>query len=399
MNRIIVAVGTALGFCSELNAQAPSFTIFPSGGPLQAWGMSADGDTLVGSGNFSETGNLEAWRWNRGTGIVHLNPPGATARAVSADGSIIAGIVPVQVTCLWNNSILQTYPGNQGLGANIPWTMSASGKHIVARVGSYAVRWSPETGVQYLGTLPGFSQSAAEGVSGNGTIVVGSSFRPDGAQRAFRWEETSTMDDLGTLPGFDASVAHAASVDGTVIVGRSFAAPNTTNFNNARAFRWTASTGMRPLSSSQVHSYATSASQDGSVIVGFSGGSAFVWTPLAGMQNFVDVLHAYGIAPTNFTISQRIWVSANGRKFGGSGISASNAAAGWAAELPVGFGCYANCDGTTNTPVLTANDFSCFLSHFLAGDSYANCDDSAATPVLTVNDFQCFVNKFALGCQ
>jgi hypothetical protein len=61
--------------------------------------------------------------------------------------------------------------------------------------------------------------------------------------------------------------------------------------------------------------------------------------------------------------------------------------------------CYANCDGSTGSPLLTANDFQCFLNKFAAGASYANCDGSTGTPALTANDFQCFLNKFAAGCS
>jgi hypothetical protein len=60
--------------------------------------------------------------------------------------------------------------------------------------------------------------------------------------------------------------------------------------------------------------------------------------------------------------------------------------------------CYANCDGSTGAPLLTANDFQCFLNKFAAGNPYANCDGSTGTPSLTANDFQCFLNKFAGGC-
>jgi hypothetical protein len=31
--------------------------------------------------------------------------------------------------------------------------------------------------------------------------------------------------------------------------------------------------------------------------------------------------------------------------------------------------CYANCDGSTTSPILTPNDFQCFLSAFAAGCS------------------------------
>jgi trimeric autotransporter adhesin len=60
--------------------------------------------------------------------------------------------------------------------------------------------------------------------------------------------------------------------------------------------------------------------------------------------------------------------------------------------------CYANCDGSTIAPVLTPNDFQCFLNQFAAGHAYANCDGSAGTPSLTPNDFQCYLNRFASGC-
>ncbi|MBX3377703.1 MAG: immunoglobulin domain-containing protein [Phycisphaeraceae bacterium] len=64
-----------------------------------------------------------------------------------------------------------------------------------------------------------------------------------------------------------------------------------------------------------------------------------------------------------------------------------------------GQSCYANCDGSTGAPLLTANDFQCFLNKFAAGDTYANCDGSTGSPLLTANDFQCFLNKFAAGCS
>jgi hypothetical protein len=61
--------------------------------------------------------------------------------------------------------------------------------------------------------------------------------------------------------------------------------------------------------------------------------------------------------------------------------------------------CYANCDSSGGQPVLTANDFTCFVNSFAASDPYANCDGSTGTPALTANDFQCFLNQFAAGCS
>jgi hypothetical protein len=65
----------------------------------------------------------------------------------------------------------------------------------------------------------------------------------------------------------------------------------------------------------------------------------------------------------------------------------------------VGGSCYANCDGSTQSPVLTGNDFQCFLTRFTQGQSYANCDNSTQAPVLNANDFLCYLNAFVIGCS
>jgi hypothetical protein len=60
--------------------------------------------------------------------------------------------------------------------------------------------------------------------------------------------------------------------------------------------------------------------------------------------------------------------------------------------------CYANCDGSTVSPVLNVADFTCFLQRYAAGDSYANCDGSTTSPTLNVADFTCFLQRYAAGC-
>jgi hypothetical protein len=80
----------------------------------------------------------------------------------------------------------------------------------------------------------------------------------------------------------------------------------------------------------------------------------------------------------------------------GEGLAGGNAVIAFTIE---GTTCYANCDGSATAPVLTANDFQCFLDRFAAGESYANCDGSTGSPTLTANDFQCFLNAYAAGCS
>ncbi|MEX2218685.1 MAG: PQQ-dependent sugar dehydrogenase [Phycisphaerales bacterium] len=68
------------------------------------------------------------------------------------------------------------------------------------------------------------------------------------------------------------------------------------------------------------------------------------------------------------------------------------------AVLTVNGACYANCDGSTQAPVLNVADFGCFLTRYAAGEAYANCDGSTQAPVLNVADFGCFLTRYAAGC-
>jgi hypothetical protein len=76
----------------------------------------------------------------------------------------------------------------------------------------------------------------------------------------------------------------------------------------------------------------------------------------------------------------------------GGGVASANFA-----RVACGF-CYANCDSSSSDPVLSANDFVCFLTRFVSGDPYANCDGSLGQPALTAGDFHCFINAYTAGC-
>jgi hypothetical protein len=79
----------------------------------------------------------------------------------------------------------------------------------------------------------------------------------------------------------------------------------------------------------------------------------------------------------------------------------------WSCEQPPA-PCYPNCDTSTNPPILTIDDFLCFINEFAAASTlppaqqvthYANCDGNTTEPILTVDDFICFINAFAEGCS
>ena len=83
-----------------------------------------------------------------------------------------------------------------------------------------------------LGTLGG-TNSYANAVSANGSVIVGYSDITGGGQRAFRYSG-GVMSDLGTLLGGTYSYAFGVSADGSVIVGES----GTAVLGETHAFAW-----------------------------------------------------------------------------------------------------------------------------------------------------------------
>lgn len=228
-----------------------------------AHGTNADGSVVVGRSNSTTTGtfNTAAFRWTEETGMVGLGQPdgvGSTiANAVNADGSVIVGTAYFQseernMPFRWTQGtgiVFLTAAENSGflvdsLEANAS-DVSADGSVIVGdgeirvlepgqenpRTRDRAFRWTAASGMVSLGILEDVGSSLAEGVSADGTVVVGRSATSDG-DRAFRWTEETGMVNLGILTGTDRSRARGVSADGRVVVGESG------NSSAMRAFIW-----------------------------------------------------------------------------------------------------------------------------------------------------------------
>ena len=193
-----------------------------------AYAASADGLVIVGQGlhnNPSVGPNpFEAFRWTTQQGMVGLGDlPGGVissgALACSLDGAFVVGF-------------------------------SSSGFHPQPVHGvsdrTEAFLWSLASGTMMpLGDLAGgYFFSAGTAVSADGSVVAGNSITgPDDTVanarlHAFRWTQAGAMVDLGTLPGRSQSSAEGMSADGRVIVGHCDALD---------AFLWTAEGGMRSL--------------------------------------------------------------------------------------------------------------------------------------------------------
>ena len=181
----------------------------------------------------------------------------------------------------------------QGIGDFWPQDVSADGSTIVGFVpgnSDLAVRWTSEDGLTELGDLPGgVTSSAAFGVSGDGSVIVGWGYSEAG-QEAFRWESGSGMTGLGDLPGDShTSSANDVSADGSTIVGMSVSA------NGWEAFRWTEAEGMvgiGDLPGSSFFSAAEDVSSDGSTLTGYGSETepnfdAFRWSAGDGMEPII----------------------------------------------------------------------------------------------------------------
>jgi probable HAF family extracellular repeat protein len=174
--------------------------------------------------------------------------------------------------------------------------MSADGGVVVGQsnspTGFQAFRWTAGTGIVGLGAFNnpgGFPSSGARACSADGTVVVGSSVRPNSLNEdgsPFRWTAPTGLVFLGDLGGTEGGVARGVSTDGSVAAGYS----SNADFDG-EAFRWTASgmVGLGDLPGGVFNSQASAVSGDGSVVVGpastqaFAFDRSFKWTQANGM--------------------------------------------------------------------------------------------------------------------
>jgi probable HAF family extracellular repeat protein len=293
-----------------------------------------------------------------------LSVPGATVQAASFTplGSLIGPTTGF------------TYSHANGI--------SADGSVVVGRsfdgTGAQAFRWTRDGGMVGLGHLASGrdSNSLAFDVSANGDVVVGES-----GARPFRWTNGTGIVDLGVLPTYAWGFAFAVSADGSVVVGQNSSDRSTLppDFRD-EAFRWTTQSGLvglGDLPDAEFSSYAFDVSTDGSVIVGRgttdpndgirdSAWEAFRWTSDSGMVGLGDL-------PGSSFQSEANAVSADGSIIVGYGISDS----GWegfrwtSTGGMVGIGSL--CADCTTTPLDVSADGS-----VIVGMSQADLDDDDA---------------------
>jgi probable HAF family extracellular repeat protein len=291
-----------------------------------AYGVSRDGNVAVGGSFFDATRVDQAFRWVPAGGgtIIGLGgfppaPINTTAYGVNEDGTVVVGVGKTQQS--------------PGVLRDQAWVWSA-GSGVKTPLGFLNV---PNPGNDSNVT---HRISWANSVSADGVTVAGFS-ASNVEQRAVRWELPSTVPQALSGDTTTGSLANAISADGRVVVGYAF----TADFGIS-AFRWSANEGFvllgdLPGVQGPPTSQALGVSGDGSVIVGNGNssannfnGEAFVWD-FGGMRPLKSALESAGA--TGLSGWQLWWatgVSADGQTIVGYGRNPQGRVEAFRAFLP-----------------------------------------------------------------
>jgi uncharacterized membrane protein len=232
-----------------------------------ALGVNSDGTVIVGySGIYCESSPATVWTNGEPAALPYGGFDDSGATAVSSNGSVVVGFassgtpVPVRWVSGGDPSELSSaYSRATGVSSD----GSVAVGYLDLGGGSSPFKWTQAGGAQAL-SMAGYSSGTARGISGNGSIVVGSV-----GNFAVRWNAAGTALTLSASGGSTTNgVAYAASQDGSVIAGTTSASPS-------EAFVWTLAGGTRLLQSliSTVPTgkamTATSISTNGKIVAGY----------------------------------------------------------------------------------------------------------------------------------
>jgi uncharacterized membrane protein len=373
-----------------------------------AYGVANDG-TVVGSMYVPNVG-FRGFRWNPSTGLVQVNglnsDSGFFARTITPDASIIVGEItrpqlagrkvgsnPIEGLAIPDVDVYDATAGNDA---------SDDGSVVVGLLsriedGTFrAARWSQADGWLDLGVLDASNyESAANGTSSNGNIVIG--YSVGDSFNAFKWTQASGMTALPNPFGIPSdSSAIAMSGDGSVIGGQ---ARNGDGVSKAVVWFSDGST----LVLGELAGYDTSAayavSGDGSLIGGTvaidSVGSdrAVIWTRAGAVTDLQQYLTDNGVDVAGWQLTAITEISANGQYLAGRGFNPDGALESFRITLPSGCPCFADFDGSGGTP--DAGDIDAFFTTWLLGDPAADADCSGGTP--DAGDIDAFFTQWLAG--
>jgi probable HAF family extracellular repeat protein len=329
---------------------SPEFTVIGQTPEHQAWGVSANGEYVVGW--RSGDGTMEAFRWDEVSGIIGLGDlPGgrfwSQANAVANDGVVVGtsevndngATNPFRWSPSTNMLSLGTLGGSevQGFGNDV----SADGSVIVGMSKDslnhqIAYRWTEAGGMEPLGVFDSSSSSEASGISHDGTVIVGSGAS---GTEGWYWNLESGFQGAGRFDDFSLSIPRATSSDGKVIVGdASFpGAPNRLAFVSIGPGTF-ASLGHVP--GGAIASIAYDISGDARLIVGGSDVDiATIWErnnnayQIYDLKQYLESRHGFDLG--SWTLTQANSISEDGRVIVGNGVSPEGQSLAWRVVIPV----------------------------------------------------------------
>jgi hypothetical protein len=292
--------------------------------------------------------------------------PGATAnavgRAVSADGSVVAGDAPdaggVRRPLYWTEAVGVAPLPAPGTSAGYARGISADGSVIVGFDGGRSVRWTPGAAAVPLqdGARPSSNGPAlAHGVSGDGMVAVGSAVSANlivAFQAPATWDPTGALEEAG-LNG----TWLAASHDGSVVVGTVHSSAFFEGTIRRDSSGVISNLGVFPTGIGPKRHAAWAVSADGSVAVGIGRYSldgrriteagAFVWDEVHGMRDLQRVLADLGVDTAGWNLatnlptisptlipSGAVGISADGMTIIGNGVNPAGRPEAWMAVIP-----------------------------------------------------------------
>jgi uncharacterized membrane protein len=206
-------------------------------------GVSGDGSVFVGTVPTTPP-DWAAARWTE-AGDVELLPIATkdvlSAHDVAADGSVILILERLSNNAPWRLSTWSAVEGTTAIDLPAEWSsdpeflkLADNGKVVVSSIGLGAdrrgFRWTKETGAVDVGRLPDGLWMSANGVSADGSIIVGNS-QNSIPQRPAIWDAVHGpryLDDVliselkldDALAGWTQLIAHGVSGDGRSVFGR-----------------------------------------------------------------------------------------------------------------------------------------------------------------------------------
>jgi len=330
------------------------------GGPVysEAWSMSADGSTIVGSSGSAN--GQEAFLWTAEEGMVPLGDlPGTPfqsgATSVSSDGFVIVGFGNIagkyKAFHYTNDNGITELPSSVTVNnqtynySTIATGMSADGSVIIGKANfttaqfggpnqsDKACYWSD--GQLHLLTPPGygsFSGAQTEAVSANGsTILIRTSYN-----NGYIWSESNGFQELPTVPrGF----WYSMSGDATVLGGYDPTART--------SFLWSENTGLTQIELPEGwdENKISYINTDGSLATGslvedeyYSTFNpqymkAYLWDEIDGIHLVEDILTGNGIDLLGWHLTSAA-ISSDGSILYGNGVNPHGFEEAWIAIIP-----------------------------------------------------------------